>query len=88
VADIADSKALYRQDTDTTGGNPRFLPAAAKNNSKEQPATTARNHQKQPAITDTRFVRRRLRSREAGRHTGCVCFSLMTLECHAIMAIL
>jgi hypothetical protein len=30
VADIADSKALYSQDTDTIGGNPRFLPAAAK----------------------------------------------------------
>jgi hypothetical protein len=51
VADIADNKALYRQDSDTTRGNPRFLPAAGKNNSKEQPAITARNHQKQPAIT-------------------------------------
>jgi hypothetical protein len=63
-------------------------PRWQKNNSKEQPAITARNHQKQPAITDTRFVRRSLRSRKVGRHTGCACFTLMTLEYHAIMAFL
>jgi hypothetical protein len=43
VADIADSKALYRQDSDTTRGNPRFLPAAAK---KQQQRTANHNSQK------------------------------------------
>jgi hypothetical protein len=48
VADIADSKALYRQDSDTTRGNPRFLPAPAK---KQQQRTASHNSQKSSKTT-------------------------------------
>jgi hypothetical protein len=88
VADIADSKALYSQDTDTTGGNPRFLRATAK---KQQQRTASHNSQKSSKTAgDNRHpVRASQPSIPRSRPPqGCACLTLMTLEYHAIMAIL
>jgi hypothetical protein len=88
VADTADSKARYSQDSDTTRGNPRFLPAAAK---KQQQRTASHNSQKSSKTAgDNRHpVRMSQPSIPRSRPPqGCAYFTLMTLEYHAIMAIL